>query len=444
LTGWPLVPLGRYLRIKHGFAFQGEYFSDQGHYIVLTPGNFIESGGFKPKSGAEKYYTAPPPPEYVLRRGDLVIAMTEQAQGLLGSSAVIPVDETYLHNQRIGLVEQHSGATDRRFLYYLFNTRGVRDQIQATATGSKVRHTAPARVESVTVHLPPLPAQRKIAAILSAFDDLIENHHRRIKILDEIARRIYQEWFVDFRYPGHEGIPLVKTELGSMPERWSVRSLSSITETITRGVSPRYAESSKQLVINQRCIRDGRLDLAVARRHSTRVPPAKMLRVGDVLINSTGIGTLGRVAQVLFPLEEVTVDSHVTIVRPASKAALSDFFGLALLERESDFAAMGVGSTGQTELGRSAIGALKVALPPMHIQNVFASVITGLRQLSVGLAVAKVHLRATRDLLLPRLMSGQIDISDLDITLPEEPEELEVEPASLHPPVAANVAAVLG
>jgi type I restriction enzyme, S subunit len=142
-----LVELGTYLRVKHGFAFKGEYFGDAGNYIVLTPGNFRDEGGFKTKAGVEKFYKAEPPDEYVLKRNDLVIAMTEQAQGLLGSSALIPCDDLYLHNQRIGLLEL-TPDVDRRFIYYLFNTKMVRDHIQATATGSKVRHTAPARVPS--------------------------------------------------------------------------------------------------------------------------------------------------------------------------------------------------------------------------------------------------------------------------------------------------------
>lgn len=419
MTGWPVVRLGEYVRVKHGFAFQEQYFTDRGKYIVLTPGNFIESGGFKPKSGTEKYYAASPPADFVLRRGDLVIAMTEQAQGLLGSSALIPADDTYLHNQRIGLVEQYSRAIDRRFLYYLFNSSDVRAQIQATATGSKVRHTAPARVENITFRLPPLPTQRKIGAILSAYDDLIENDSRRIRGLGEMAQRIYREWFVDFRYPGHEDVLLVDSELGQIPEGWTVAPLSSLAETITRGISPRYGDASDQRVINQRCIRDGALDLGVARPHVTPVPPAKVVRFGDVLINSTGVGTLGRVAQVLFTPTGLTVDSHVTIVRPSSAVAYADFIGMTLLTREPEFAAMGVGSTGQTELGRAAVGEIKVVVPPMRCQKEFADTVSAIRRLPISLAAATVALRAARDPLLPRLISGEIDVTDLDIQVPE-------------------------
>jgi len=305
------------------------------------------------------------------------------------------------------------------WLQYLYETR----QLLAFHT----QHTGVARFQWTTCShsiVPPLldrSVQRKIATILSSYDDLIENNNRRIKLLEEMAKRIYREWFVDFRYPGHEGIPLVDSELGAIPERWTVAPLSSLTEVITRGVSPKYADASEQLVINQKCIRGRALDLAFARPHVTTVPPIKTVRVGDVLINSTGVGTLGRVAQVLFaPETQLAVDSHVTIVRPAPAIANPDFLGLTLLEREPELAAMGVGSTGQTELGRAAIGEIKVVVPPLRFQNEFSDTVSAIRTLSISLAMATVTLRTTRDLLLPRLLSGEIDVTDLDIAMPGE------------------------
>ncbi len=105
MTDWREVSLGEGIDVLHGYAFKGEYFCDEGELIVLTPGNFRDEGGFKPKSGKEKYYDGPFLPRFLLGKGDVVIAMTEQVEGLLGSSATIPTDDVYLHNQRIGLVQ---------------------------------------------------------------------------------------------------------------------------------------------------------------------------------------------------------------------------------------------------------------------------------------------------------------------------------------------------
>jgi type I restriction enzyme S subunit len=113
------------------------------------------------------------------------------------------MSDRFLHNQRLGkIVNLDEANLDRGFLYYLFNSAKVRDQIKATATGATVKHTAPERIYAVEIELPSLPIQRKIAAILSAYDDLIDNHTRRIAILEEMAQSLYREWFVHFRFPG--------------------------------------------------------------------------------------------------------------------------------------------------------------------------------------------------------------------------------------------------
>src|SRR5437588_4154465 len=140
-TGWQQRRLGELIHIKHGYAFKGEYFSDSGSFVVLTPGNFYDDGGFKDKGEKEKRYVGEVPKDFILKRGDLLMAMTEQAEGLLGSSAIVPSNDLYLHNQRIGLVtELDSSRVDRKFLYYLFNTRHVRQQIRGSASGTKVRN----------------------------------------------------------------------------------------------------------------------------------------------------------------------------------------------------------------------------------------------------------------------------------------------------------------
>jgi type I restriction enzyme S subunit len=133
---WRGCKLGDLLAIKHGFAFPGEHFVNSGSHIVLTPGNFLDEGGFKDKGNKERRYKGPVPNEYVLSEDNLIVAMTEQAEGLLGSSAMIPRSGLYLHNQRLGLVQIRDEAkTDKRFLYYLFNLKQVRQQIRASASG---------------------------------------------------------------------------------------------------------------------------------------------------------------------------------------------------------------------------------------------------------------------------------------------------------------------
>lgn len=183
---WREIQLGDAIHVKHGFAFRGHYFSDSGAHIVLTPGNLNEEGGFRLRPGKDRFYAGDIPEDYILAEDDLIVAMTEQGPGLLGSSALIPEGDKYLHNQRLGLVQiLDVSLLDNRFLYYLFNTRIVRGQISGSASGTKVRHTAPERIYCVKVSVPSnVTEQKKIGLILSAYDDLIENNRRRIQLLE--------------------------------------------------------------------------------------------------------------------------------------------------------------------------------------------------------------------------------------------------------------------
>lgn len=415
MSEWTEVRLGDGLRVHHGFAFKGEFFSPEGKQIVLTPGNFIERGGFKPKNGTEKYYLGPVPEKFLLRQGDVVIAMTEQAQGLLGSSATIPEDGTYLHNQRIGLLELLDPELfDLRFVYHLMNSPNVRRQIQATATGSKVRHTAPERILAVTALVPTVTEQQTLAEILDSVDELIENNRRRVAVLEEMARTIYREWFVKFRYPGHEDVPLIDSALGPIPEGWIARPLREVSSVVARGISPKYADEGEWVVLNQKCVRDGRVSFGPSRRQERAVSDAKRIRTGDVLINSTGVGTLGRVAMYRGPSAGVTVDSHVTISRPAEES-LNPWYALSILGMQAEIERLGAGATGQTELRKTDVEALELVQPVAAVLDAFSVAVSPLlEQVDVFLTQIET-LSALRDLLLPKLVTGQIEVSALDL-----------------------------
>lgn len=172
--GWKKRDLHKLITIKHGFAFKSEYFSNDGQYVLLTPGSFNESGGFRNQGHKTKFYNGPIPNGYLLSKGDLLLAMTEQAEGLLGSPLFVPEDNKYLHNQRLGLVEIN--CTDNicsDFLYLFFNHADSRKQITEQSTGTKVKHTSPDRLCSVIGLIPPLLEQKKIAQILSTWDKAI-------------------------------------------------------------------------------------------------------------------------------------------------------------------------------------------------------------------------------------------------------------------------------
>lgn len=411
---WRELQLGDGIHVKHGFAFKGECFAASGEHMVLTPGNFLEKGGFRVRDGKERFYHADFPEEYLLTEGDLIVAMTEQGEGLLGSAARIPPEGKYLHNQRLGLVQiTDSKLLDKRFLYWVFNSADVRAQIRASATGAKVKHTAPERIKKVRLKVPELSDQQAIAWVLDSYDDLIATNQRRIALLEGAARRLYREWFVHLRYPGHESVPVKE----GVPEGWRKTPIAEQASFLSRGFAPKYDDTAKGQVINQKCIRHGRISMEPARRQSKDVKPDRLVRMGDVLINSTGAGTLGRVAQVRAPIDDCTVDTHVTIARPIDEGS-STYFGQALLSLEPVFSNMGKGATNQLELSRSDIGAVEIWQPPQHLHIEFHRLVGPMLEQAEHLGAANLSLEKARDLLLPKLMSGQLDV--FGIRLPDE------------------------
>ena len=345
------------------------------------------------------------------REGDLAFPKI----GTIGVCAIMPKVEghsVYLLSTNMMKMSVNTSLADLKYVYYFFSQEGIREQIRSQAGGSSQPIFNFTTLKNFEIELPSISDQKKVVAILSAYDDLIENNLKRIKILEELAQTIYREWFINFRFPEHEKVKMVKSELGMIPEGWEVRKLGDLTRLITRGISPQYDDNSKNIVINQRCIRDFRLNLENIRKNSKKVTAEKYVQRGDILINSTGIGTLGRLTQLLIDIPNCTVDSHVTIVRPLSEI-LFDYLGLQLFTRQSYFESQAKGATGQTELSRESISNADCLTPPHELQKIFSDIVSPMRNLSIQLSIKNDNLRKTRDLLLPKLISGEIDVGTL-------------------------------
>jgi type I restriction enzyme S subunit len=415
---WRSFVLGEFLRVKHGYAFKGEHFSDSGPYIVLTPGNFYDEGGFKHKEN-EKYYTGDFPSDFLLKRGDLLVVMTEQKVGLLGSPAIVPEADVYLHNQRLGLiVDLDADLAHRKFLYYLFNFRGVREQIQATANGAKVRHTSPSRIYEVEVRLPSLEAQCMIASILSAYDDLIANNLRRIKILEEMAQALFREWFVKFRFPGHEKVRMVESSLGEIPEGWEVVSLASVAavneRSIGKGNSP-----ARIKYVDIASVSPGRIDKAEDMAFT--VAPSRARRIvkhGDTMWSAVRPNRRS-FALILNPPPDLVVSTGFAVLSPISmpytflhQAVTTDAF-VGYLTNHATGAAYPAVNAGDFENA-------ELLIPTKPLLERFHELVEPMEVAKNNYLSRIPLLQETRDLLLPKLISGDLDVSDLDIPTPED------------------------
>jgi type I restriction enzyme S subunit len=399
--------MGDLFKVKHGFAFDGKYFASEGEYVLLSPGNFHDSGGFKLKD-KEKYFTGDIPEDYVLSEGDLLVAMTEQAEGLLGSSALIPSSNRFLHNQRLGLITDWKATEiDLRFLYYLFNTREVRTQIRASATGTKVRHTSPTRIGEVRVVIPRVETQRKIASVLSAYDDLIENNTRRIALLEEMAQSLYREWFVEYRFPGHDKARFVDSPLGKIPEGWRAVNLFDVAD-----VAYGFPYKSKLFSTDP----DGdpviRIRDILYHRSGTFTTEAAGHKYnvtnGDILVGMDGDFHMCRWAGGHAVLNQRVArlrtlgELHQYVVFHAAKAPIEHFNATI------------VGTT-VAHLGDKHLREIRVAMPSAEVCHQAEVEFGPMFDEEINLRRRTELLRATRDLLLPKLMSGQLDVEDLDI-----------------------------
>ena len=343
------------------------------------------------------------------QRGDLLLTSV----GTLGIPYVVKEDERfYFKDGNLTWFRKFQRLNSHYLYYWLLSPQGKAELKKATIGSSQSAYTINLLGE-LSITPPNFDQQLQVVDCLSAYDSLIATNQRRITLLEDAARRIYREWFVHLRFPGHEAVPMVD----GVPQGWEQTPLVEQTVFLNRGVTPTYDEAAPGWVINQKCIRDGRLSMAAARHQSKPVKLERLVQVGDVLINSTGAGTLGRVAQVRAPVENCTVDTHVTIARPLD-ADSATYFGQAVLSLEPVLSEMGKGSTNQLELSRADIGAMPIWMLPKSLRQDFHRLVNPMLEQAQQLVATNEALAKARDLLLPKLMSGQIDVSG--IVLPEE------------------------
>lgn len=307
-------------------------------------------------------------------------------------------------NQDLKAFECCPEVNSKFFFYSLLAHRNhIRELATEASHGTKKLETDV--LANVEINVPKIDIQDRVVSMISTYDDLIENNRRRMALLEESARLLYREWFVRLRFPGYEHTRIVD----GVPAGWERKTLSGLTSFLKRGITPTYDDEAEGLVINQKCIRDGRVNLDLARRQSKEVPLERLVQLGDVLVNSTGEGTLGRVAQLKTLITNCTVDTHVTIVRPKYDVA-RHYFGLAVMEWEPRFSTMGKGATNQTELSPTTIGETEIVMPSYTLLEQFELFAEPLYEQVTNLVNQNQKLRAARDLLLPRLMSGEIAV----------------------------------
>jgi type I restriction enzyme S subunit len=318
---------------------------------------------------------------------------------------------------------------DSAFLYYSFRYLGLLKGFDQYFTGATIKHLPGEKLAKVEVRIPPLAIQRRIAGILSAYDDLIENNQRRIKILEEMARRLYREWFVHFRFPGHEGCRFVDSPLGEIPEGWEVKRLGEVTTKIGSGATPKGGKGAYKTegihLIRSLNIYDYSFqfdNLAFIDEDQAAGLDNVRVQQNDVLLNITG-ASVARCAMVPSYLLPARVNQHVAIIR-ATEAKVSPHYLLDAIN--SDFhkqklLSYAQGGATREALTKETISGFEILVPPTLVMSRYAGVASGIHLQRETLTRQVQNLRRTRDLLLPRLLSGQIDVEALQEVAAVEP-----------------------
>ena len=280
------------------------------------------------------------------------------------------------------------------FYLYLVSQQ-LEKEISDLARGATQRNINRQMLREFTFQLPPLPEQKRIVDLISSVD----SYNKALQQQLESAKRSRNA--------------VLHALLTAGGDDWLRAGLSEICTMIKRGQAPSYTEQRSVTVLNQKCVRNGRIQFEFARQTDSNTKPINewaYLRAEDTLVNSTGVGTLGRVAFVGPQDEPLTVDSHLTIVRPDENKIQPSFLGLSLHFREADIEGLAAGSSGQTELSREALGNLIITIPPIPEQKRIVEIITSMDKVTNQTQQTITESQNLRSGLLSDLLSGEHEI----------------------------------
>ena len=313
---------------------------------------------------------------------------------------------------------KRDGVVERRFLYYWMQGADCMNQLnEIKGLTDMADYVNLTNQRKMWLSAPPIPAQRKIADILSAYDELIENNQRRIKILEAMARSLYREWFVHFRFPGHDKAKMVPSLLGPIPQDWEVKEMQEVADVIDclHSKKPEACPDGLGVLLQLNNIGDGgKLDMRELFRISANDYELWTSRIelqpGDCVV--TNVGRVGAVAQIPDGVKAAP-GRNMTAIRPRSGQLTPTFLIECLLSSHmaSEVAKKKDLGTIMDSLNVKGIIRLHIPCPPMDAMLKFESIGRPMRKRIEVLVEQIQNLRRTRDLLLPRLLSGNLSLN---------------------------------
>ena len=398
--------LGQYIDVLSGFAFKSKDFTNVGIPVIKIkninpPYVSLEDISCVPISVAYQN------PKYILKRGDVLIAMTgshiNQIASVVGRVGRVRYDDLTVLNQRVGkIINKNDEYSNLDYIYYFLSQYDVKVELAQKAGGAANQaNISPSDIKNLYFPCPPIEIQNKIATILSRYDSLIENYQKQIKLLEESAQRLYKEWFIDLRFPGHENTKIVD----GVPEGWVKKKIKDLVDLKSGYAfkSSAFVEKGKYKIVTIKNVKDGVFDgdnVSYLNSVPEKMPSHCILQTGDILLSLTG--NVGRICMVVG-------DNYLLNQRVAKLESKFPAFTYCLFRHYDTFVAINNLANGaaQQNVSPIRIGEMDMLVANDKIMHHFEKAAENIRTNILNLFSQIRHLTEARDRLLPKLMSGE-------------------------------------
>lgn len=369
--------------------------------LDLTDVNFVSEEKFKTiKKG-------------ILKKQDIVMT----TRGSVGKVALFNSHyESGIINAQMFIIRADGQEINQNYLFYVLCSQDFQLQIRNYSSGSAQPQLPIRDFNEMELQYPPLPTQHKIASVLSAYDDLIENNTRRIKILEEMASSIYREWFVNFRFPGHEKVKMVESQLGLIPEGWEVCTLGDVAginlDTIKKNQLPDYISYVDiSSVESGRIRKKEQLEFLKAPGRARR-----KIKHGDIIWSCVR-PNLRAYALTLHPENNLVASTGFAVITSRCIPYTYLYGTVTTDEFVSHLSQLATGAAYPAVTVKDFSKSI-IIKPSGCLSEDFHKISEPIYELISWIVKSSDFLSQTRDLLLPRLVSGEIDVTDLDIEIP--------------------------
>jgi type I restriction enzyme, S subunit len=415
---WKATTLGEHVDIQTGFPFKSLQYTEDSSGIRLLRGDNIVQGKLRwegvkrwPKGKVEGY------DKFFLRPDDVVLAMDRPwIEAGLKYAWITELDLPCLLVQRVSRLRGTSGLLTP-YIRYILGHHSFTDYVKGIWTGVAVPHISESQIRAFRFVLPPIETQERILQVLTAYDDLIENNTRRIRILEEMAQMLYREWFVHFRFPGHEKVRMVESEMGPIPKGWSIEPISNVAEilgggTPASGVAEYWEDGEIVWYSPSDLTAAGSMFMFDSSKRITQLglqkSSARLFPVNSVMMTSRA--TIGVVAINRTPA--CTNQGFITCVPTSRISNLQIYFWM--LENKEKIISLATGATFK-EINKRTFRELPIVVASPAVSSEFVRTVSPLSGQIENLLRRSANLRTTRDLLLPKLISGEVSVENIEV-----------------------------